>query len=140
MKIRYIILFIVLSTSLLIAGDNILEYFTAKSDGKSITLEWKTLNETQFKFFEIERSASNLVFSKIATVDPKGSNSMYNYSDENVYYKQGDNPTPLSNSIYIYRIKIVKNDDSYNYTNNVPVTHNVSSFRRTWGMIKEMFR
>jgi hypothetical protein len=39
-----------------------------------------------------------------------------------------------------YRLRIVRDDQSAGYSNTVTVTHSVSGIKRTWGMIKEMFR
>jgi hypothetical protein len=42
--------------------------------------------------------------------------------------------------MYSYRIKVIAFDNSVSYSNIVSVSHSVSGIRRTWGMIKEMFR
>ena len=139
MKFKISILVILFCSTLLFAGDNILDYFTARSDGKVITLEWKSTDETYISGFEIDRAGSSHIFSKISDMDAKGYSASYKYIDEDAFMKSGDNNTQ-SNNIFYYQLKIIKKDNSALYSNEVNVTHNISGIRRTWGMIKEMFR
>jgi hypothetical protein len=69
----------------------------------------------------------------------KGNATSYKYIDEDAYSRKNSDGT-LSQTIYSYRIKIISNDNSYIYSNTVNVTQEASIIRRTWGMIKEMFR
>ena len=139
MKFKLSLLLLLLSSTLLFAGDNILDYFTARSDGKVITLEWKSIAESYISAFEIDRAGSNHIFSKISDMDAKGYSASYKYVDEDAFMRSGDNNTQ-SNNIFYYQLKIIKKDNSALYSNEVNVTHNISGIRRTWGMIKEMFR
>ena len=43
-------------------------------------------------------------------------------------------------SEYSYRLKVFFKDHTYKYSDEINVTHKTSSIRRTWGMIKEMFK
>ena len=120
--------------SITLAGAFI-ERLTAKSDGDTITVEWKTGEEANVKVFEVERSVGGTdSFLSVGSVDPKGSNSYYVYVDKSAYKPVG--------SIYSYRIKIVDKDAGVtpSYSNPVSVSHSVSSVKRTWGSIKAMFR
>lgn len=129
-----------LSFSLLYAAD-VLNYFSASSDGKSITLNWKSSDEFGISQYEIERSASGQIFKSIATVQAKGFAYNYSFRDESVFLRDKDGNVPtIAQSSYKYRIKIVNKDNSSLYSNTAYVAHNVSGIRRTWGMIKEMFR
>lgn len=139
MKLKIIILTVILSASLLYAAD-ILDSFTAASDGKNITLAWRTTDESNVKNYEIERSASNQYFKSITIITAKGYGYNYNYIDESAFLRDGDSPQPLAKSTYKYRLKINNKDNSTYYSNTALVAHNVSGIRRTWGMIKEMFR
>lgn len=141
MKFTAYILIVVLATSLLFAGDSIIEYFTAKSDGSVITIEWKTSDENAARSFEVERSTTKNIFRKVTTIQAKGNPGFYKYIDSDAFLKNNsDDESVLSKSVYSYRIKIVNKDNTSAYTNSVTVTHDVSGIKRTWGMIKEMFR
>ncbi len=138
MKIKLLIFGLILSTITLFAGDNLLQSFSAKSDGKVITVEWKSGDESGIAMYELERANSGN-FSFIFSQDAKGNYYNYKYVDEDAFLKNG-NDNSVSGNLYSYRIKIVKNDNSYVYSNSITVVHNVSGIRRTWGMIKELFR
>jgi hypothetical protein len=126
--------------SILIAGDTQLEYFRANSDGKVITIEWKASAESAVSNYEIERAAPSQFFEKIHSEQAKNApNADYTYIDDEAYYKDTDNKTINSDDVYSYRIKIVYKDNTYSYSNTINVEHKVSSIRRTWGMIKQMF-
>lgn len=111
-----------------------LDFFNGRSDGDNITLEWKTRSENNLQRYEVQRKAGhNGDFVSLATVSPKGSNSMYTYIDRSAYKETA--------SIYVYRLKIVENGSGpASYSNEVTVSHSVSSVKRTWGSIKAMFR
>ena len=140
MKNIIIILVLILGSTQLIFGDSQLEYFRANSDGKVITIEWKADNETLIASYEIERAAPNQFFEKVHSEFAKGTPTAdYTYIDDEAYYKDTENKEINSNDVYSYRIKIVYQDNSYSFSNTINVEHKVSSIRRTWGMIKQMF-
>jgi len=133
MKSFLSLLLIVLLAGTLFAGA-FLDYFHGRSDGNNISLEWKTRIEQQVVAFEIQRKAGHDGdFLTIATIEPKGSNSFYSYIDRSAY--KG------SASVYIYRLKINEGSSApASYSNEITVSHSVSSVKRTWGSIKAMFR
>ena len=139
MKIKTAILLLCLATASLIADDNILEYIKASSDGTNINIEWRSTDESSVNRYEIERSGSGGSFVYITSLDTKGNYYTYKFEDKDAFAKDGNTGTQ-SKSIFTYRIKILKKDNSYSYSGNATVTHKVSGIRRTWGMIKEMFR
>ncbi|ROL61706.1 hypothetical protein D9V86_04485 [Bacteroidetes/Chlorobi group bacterium ChocPot_Mid] len=139
MKITAIIL-LTFTTLALFASDNVIEYLRAKSDGKSITVEWKTTSEQDINSFAIERAGSDQIFESIETKQAKGFASTYTYLDESAFKTSENGDKTLSKNIYFYRIAINKKDGSKVYSTIANVTHNTSSIRRTWGMLKEMFR
>jgi hypothetical protein len=127
----------ILAILLLVAGTAVggafLDFFNGRSDGDNIVLEWKTRSESSLLRYEIQRKAgSNGEFVSLATVPPKGSNSLYTYTDRSAYKE--------SESVYVYRLKIVESSGPASYSNEITVTHSVSSVKRTWGSIKAMFR
>lgn len=115
-----------------IAGGYI-EFFTARSNSGNIKIEWKTRSEANLNNFVIERKTLNTGFIQVSTVQAKGDNSYYYFIDENVYKSQGD-------LVFIYRLKLIDNDNTVSYSNEITVSHSVSSVKRTWGSIKAMFR
>lgn len=108
--------------------------FTGESKGGSILLKWRTTTETSnFQKFSILRKTPSSSFSKIGEVEPKGSNSSYEYNDDEVY--------KTNDAIYTYKIKFEFANEEPSYSNEISVTHqNVSSVKRTWGSIKALFR
>jgi hypothetical protein len=141
MKIKLLALLVILITATLYSVDGIVEYFTAKSDGSSITIEWKSITEDNAVRYELERASTKQSFQKVKTEYAKGAPSYYKYIDEEAFLKSGTNDnTPQSENLYSYRLKIYYKDNSSSYSNPINVIHNVNSIKRTWGMIKEMFR
>lgn len=116
-----------------------LEYFRAESQDDSIIITWSSSDENNIDSYQIERASEDMQFRKIATMTAKGKASKYSYIDDEVFMKGGINIENLGQ--YSYRLKLVKVDDALNtYSEVVTVSHKPSSIRRTWGMIKEMFR
>ncbi len=115
-------------------GGAFLDFFNGRSDGDNIVLEWKTRSETNLLRYEIQRKAgTNGDFVSLSTVSPKGSNSQYSYIDRSAYKD--------AESIYVYRLKIIESGSGpASYSNEITVSHSVSSVKRTWGSIKAMFR
>jgi len=70
------------------------------------TLYWNTANEINTKQFVIERGNDGLHFNALATVVAKGRMSN-NYSSS---------VADIGNSIVYYRLKIIDNDGSFNYS------------------------
>jgi hypothetical protein len=109
-------------------------YFTASSENGNIKLEWKSEEEKNLQHYVVQRKSPTSAFLDIATIQPKGSNSYYSYTDESAYKTQ--------DLLFIYRLKIVDNDAARtsSYTQEVTVSHSISGVKRTWGSIKAMFR
>jgi hypothetical protein len=115
-----------------------LQYFTARSSSNAITVEWKSNSETDVAYYEIERAADDNVFRYVATLSAKGNNYAYSYSDTEAFGKS--EAETQQRTYFTYRLKIVSSGKNYTYSNVSSVSHNVSSIKRTWGMIKDMFR
>ena len=141
MRIKIFILSLILSCTSLFAAEISLDYLTAKSDGKTITIEWKSAAETGITRYEVERASTDQQYRYIAQIDARGGQNSYRYTDEDAFMKlNGENPSVAQLTKYSYRLKYVGSDNSVSYSNTVSVAHNVSGVRRTWGMIKEIFR
>ncbi len=131
LRLKYLAVLLVISASLLF-GNALLAIFQAHSDGNDIIVEWQTTQENNLKEFVVQRRTANSDFIDLDKVKAKGSNSYYSYRDESAYKTTG--------TLYIYRLKIVDNDNTISYSAEVSVSHNVSSVKRTWGSIKALFR
>lgn len=60
----------------------LLEYFKLHKIGSGyVTLKWKSLDETNFKVYNIQRSRDAKTYKNIAEIKPKGS-SEYTYTDK----------------------------------------------------------
>ncbi len=140
-----IFLFCVLAVSVVWAADNLLLSFTANAGANSITLEWRTSDESGLTRFEVERANKNSSYLKIADEQAKGYSSTYKFIDSDILMKPAGNPdkfqdAPQSKNNYSYRLKAVYSNGSVSYSDEVEVSRTINSVRRTWGMIKEMFR
>ncbi len=141
----YLIIFFFTITLSLIASDVFISSFTANSTSNSIVLEWRTTDETGLNKFEIERSIKGSPFQKVYEEKAKGVPSFYSYEDKETLLKisneiDKNDPSTLNKNYYIYRIKSVFKNGNAVYSDEVKVNHTVNSIRRTWGMIKEMFK
>lgn len=116
-----------------------LEFLTARSDGRSVTVEWKSTVERDVVRYDVERSTDNRTWLLVASLDPKGIGTVYRFVDNDVLGKGSSDPG-IAGRVYYYRLRIVGKDNSITYTSPTVVTHNLSTVRRTWGMIKEMFK
>ena len=140
-KTFFTIVLIVSAIALAFASDSVIKSFTAESGGDSVTIKWNTESENNVKQFEIERATTDNVFKRIHIKNASGKPSNYSFLDEEAFMKQDgtDSEIKLQN-VYSYRIKILYKDNNTTYSDEAYVTHKPSSIRRTWGMIKEMFR
>lgn len=130
-----IILGLILLCGAPLIGGAFLDFLAARSDGENITLEWKTRAESNVQMFKVERRASSQNdFVPISDIPSKGSNSYYTFVDRAAY--------KASETVYVYRLRIVDQNPSApaSYSQEVRVSHSVSSVKRTWGSIKAMFR
>ncbi len=114
----------------------VIDSFTARPQSGAIVIEWRVSREEGVARYELERSsATSQEFRTLTSLSPKGAPATYTYEDRDVL-----RPSATQQSVYTYRIKIVGKDGSTSYSQTVTVAYNVSGVRRTWGMIKEMFR
>jgi hypothetical protein len=138
---RLAILAVLVCTTVVAYGVQVtLQYFNAKSNGTSISLEWKSTAESNLVQYEIERAGEDNQFRYVASLQARGSNTVYSYRDDEAFGKGDGNDGSVARNYFTYRLKMVTPDRSASYSNSIGVTHNVSGIKRTWGMIKEMFR
>lgn len=84
--------------------------FNAKLANNVSVLDWVTANEVNFSHFTIQRSTDGASFTDIATVNGKqaggSANTSYTYTDNSV----------VQSSIVYYRLKMVDQDETFNYS------------------------
>lgn len=122
----------------------VLTYLKGHTETDAIVLEWQSGSEDGVKSYTVERSDINSSnFQEISTITATGSNSSYRYRDGAVNQAgnsgtSGGSKVPLAD-LYKYRLKI-NYDKEISYSQTISVTRPSSGVKRTWGMIKEMFR
>lgn len=86
--------------------------FTARREGNQALIEWKTSQEDNLSHFTLQRSPDGLLFSPIAQIPATNLSigSTYRYFDN-----LGTDP------VYYYRLQIVDNDNSVEYSKWVSV-------------------
>ena len=90
-----------------------LKSFTGSSTNGNVTLNWSTATETNNLIFEIERRKENSDFVLIGFVEGKGTTTEtqeYSYIDRNV-----------TTGKYLYRIKQIDFDGTFEYSNEIEV-------------------
>lgn len=87
--------------------------FSATVNEGGVILNWTTATEQNNLQFEVERSVDNVTFATIGTVQGQGTTTepaAYTFTDSNV--KEGE---------YIYRLRQIDFDGSYNYSKTITV-------------------
>jgi hypothetical protein len=141
-------LFVLLALSL--AGvafgfSEVITYLKGTPGTDAITLDWQSGVETGVRSYAVERSdLKTSDFKEIGSVTATGNNSTYHYRDAAINGANikgsngGGSVVPLSD-LFKYRIRI-NYDNAVSYSQTIPVTRPSAGVKRTWGMIKEMFR
>lgn len=131
-KTKYSTIFVVLLLFATVYGGAFIQYFHGRSESDDIKLEWQTGEENNLQKFVIERKTPQSSFAEVGTVNPKGNNSFYSFTDQNAY--------KTNDLVFVYRLKIVDNNGQVTYSHETTVSHSISGVKRTWGSIKAMFR
>ncbi len=93
-------------------------YFNAESNHTKVQLKWETERETNFNYFEVERSSDNMYFSKLTTVQGMGNDHL----PKKYYY---NDLTPSEGYTY-YRLKMIDFDEKYYYSPVVTISPTLS--------------
>jgi hypothetical protein len=108
-------------------------YFSAKTDGNNVKIEWTSGDESNVAHYSIQRKTPQTSYIEIASVQSRGSNSYYSYEDQSLY--------KVNDVVFTYRLVIIgKDNSSLVYPHEISVSPNISGIKRTWGSIKAMFR
>jgi hypothetical protein len=92
------------------------ENFTASKEANAVNVVWQMAAETSIKKYEIERSRDGNNFTTIGELAAIDTSGNYTYPDNN----------PLKGNSF-YRLVIVSNDGTKNYSNIIEVTEIASS-------------
>lgn len=120
----------------LFAQAGIFRTVKAESRGEEIVVEWKSGSEAGYATFEIERRSNEVPsYRRIGSVVTKGDGSSYSFVDNGAFFRTD------SEREFTYRIRAISGSGSEQYSPTVTVSHKVvSNVKRSWGMIKELFR
>ena len=120
----------------------VLTYLKGSAAADAINLDWQSGTETGVRSYSIERSdAKTMDFREIGSVIATGNNSTYHYRDAAINGAAGTAGhgfVPLSD-LYKYRLRL-NYDNAVSYSQQISVAKPSAGVKRTWGMIKEMFR
>ena len=117
-----------------VAGPNVFSSFRAVPQNDDIVVYWRSMNETGVQYYDIERRSDEIPeFRRLERIAAKGTGTSYSYTDNGAFYK------PTSGKRFTYRIRAAGSAGDQ-YSPMVSVVHEVSSVKRSWGMIKELFR
>jgi trimeric autotransporter adhesin len=86
----------------------------AAADNNAVTVNWKTTEEINVDFYEIERSANGNTFNRAGAANGKG-NGSFNYS----YI---DDVSAVTTSSVYYRIKVIGKNGTVSYSQTVKIT------------------
>lgn len=111
----------------------------ARPEGDNVVVEWILGEEKSVAKYELYR-ANQGIFSKITEKDAKGDNTSYKHVDVEAFIKNIKKPTTQEQIDLKYKVKVIYKDGSSVDSEEIEISHHVSSVKRTWGMIKELFR
>jgi len=132
-RLKYTLAVLLLTQITFLFAGAFISYFHGRSNGDNIVLDWQTGQESHLKNFVIERKTPISGFVELATINSKGNNSNYTFTDDNAY--------KTNDAVYIYRLRLNEEDGNVSFSSEVTVTHGgLSGVKRTWGSIKALFR
>ena len=122
--------------SVLLAND-VIQKFIVDPGFNRVTLKWECNDENGVREYEIQRGISQQAFDKLTSIARKTDaqqDNKYSYVDHTVF------KSTTSSRTFYYRIKVIKEDQSFQFSQVERVSPTISSARQTWGSIKAMFR
>jgi hypothetical protein len=136
MKTRFgaVLLGLLLVTAGASAIDGIFSFLRATPQNDDILVQWRSANESGVQYYDVERRSEEAnEFRRLGRIAARGAGSSYTFLDDEAFYK------PQAGRRFTYRIRALGNGTDQ-YSPTTTVIHEVSSVRRSWGMIKELFR
>ena len=140
---KLIPIILIFSLATLYAATINFDQLKARPDGDNIIVEWSVQEESGVSEYEVQRASANGLFKNIGDEDPRGDGHLYRFVDVEAFIKnpKGSKGSRTHEEIdYKYRILVKLDNGTSKYSDNITVTHKISSVKRTWGMIKELFR
>ena len=117
-----------------IASPSVFSLFNVSAQNDDIVVQWRSMNESGVQYYDVERSSEEVPqYRRLERVAAKGAGATYTYTDNGAFYK------PSSGQRFSYRIRAAASTGDQ-YSPVKTVVHEVSSVKRSWGMIKELFR
>jgi hypothetical protein len=117
---------------LIFAGQYLLIEYGVIPNHKQMILTWRVSDEHNIKQFDILRSYNDKNFTKITSLEAKGTGE-YTWSDDRFIGK--------SAHIVYYKIRVIdRNNKVIEESQSFRVDINLSGIKSTWGAIKAMFR
>lgn len=105
----------------------------ARVAGDQVVVQWQTSRESGVAAFDVERKGvSESTYRRVGRVAPKGSGAQYSFVDNSAFFRTADARQ------YQYRIRAVGGSDVY--SSIMTVALEVAGVKKSWGMIKELFR
>ncbi len=88
-------------------------FFDGTKNNADVQLLWENGTETNVRSIEIQRSTDGAIFTTIASIAPKGENTLYQFTD----------PGALNGvKIMYYRLNVVDNNGSQKYSGTIKVS------------------
>ena len=123
-----------LTAATAIASQNIFSYLRADVKKDDIVLSWRSVNETGIQYYDVERRSDEVPeFRRLDRIGARGNGNTYSFTDNGAFFK------PSAGQRFSYRVRAVGSAGEQ-YSPITSVVHEVSSVKRSWGMIKELFR
>ena len=99
----------------------LLTFTGSLQNDKAVLLKWKTANEIDVSYFEIERSSDGTAFNTIGSVNANGITSNNTTSD---YLYTDKKAVDQQSLLLYYRLKMLDIDGKYTYSNIVTIQLN----------------
>lgn len=140
MKKVLFILVCIFTIAFAYANEKFIESFKVTNNSNVVNIEWTTSAEVGISHFEIERSTTS-GFKTIYVQKANNKASSYKYTDSDSFTKETYQNDLQASNTATYRLKTVfSNTANASYSDEIIVTRNMSSIKRTLGMLKEMFK
>lgn len=94
-----------------------LVHFTANAEQSTISLQWSTVEESNFAGFEVQYSNDLTKWETIAFVEAKGSDESTDLNTLHYTYQS----TGTTSGVHYYRLKLLDLDNTYEYSKQVAV-------------------
>lgn len=104
----------------------------ARVMGDQVVIQWQTGMERGVVAYDVERKGPNEAYKRLGRVTPKGAGVQYSFVDNSAFFRTNEARQ------YSYRIKVVGSVETYSRVMSVALE--VAGVRKSWGMIKELFR